>query len=68
MHPVQPVTAVQSEYSLWTRDPEHNGVLAGIGVIAADTKIDQESRQTHSVTHSTRPLKLPQAVVAFSDP
>jgi len=28
-HVVQPVTAVQSEYSLWTRDPEQNGVLAG---------------------------------------
>jgi aryl-alcohol dehydrogenase-like predicted oxidoreductase len=27
-HAVQPVTAVQSEYSLWTRDPEQNGVLA----------------------------------------
>ncbi len=26
-HAVQPVTAVQSEYSLWTRDVEHNGVL-----------------------------------------
>jgi aryl-alcohol dehydrogenase-like predicted oxidoreductase len=26
-HAVQPVTAVQSEYSLWTRDPERNGVL-----------------------------------------
>jgi aryl-alcohol dehydrogenase-like predicted oxidoreductase len=26
-HAVQPVTAVQSEYSLWTRDPEQNGVL-----------------------------------------
>src|SRR5436190_886266 len=37
-HAVQPVTAVQSEYSLWTRDVEHNGVLAtceefGIGFI-----------------------------------
>jgi aryl-alcohol dehydrogenase-like predicted oxidoreductase len=37
-HVVQPVTAVQSEYSLWTRDPEHNGVLAaceelGIGFV-----------------------------------
>ena len=35
---MQPVTAVQSEYSLWTRDPEHNGVLAtceelGIGFV-----------------------------------
>jgi aryl-alcohol dehydrogenase-like predicted oxidoreductase len=37
-HAVQPVTAVQSEYSLWTRDPEQNGVLAtcqelGIGFV-----------------------------------
>ena len=37
-HDVQPVTAVQSEYSLWTRDPEQNGVLAtreelGIGFV-----------------------------------
>ena len=27
-HAVQPVTALQSEYSLWTRDVEENGVLA----------------------------------------
>jgi aryl-alcohol dehydrogenase-like predicted oxidoreductase len=27
-HAVQPVAAVQSEYSLWMRDVEHNGVLA----------------------------------------
>jgi aryl-alcohol dehydrogenase-like predicted oxidoreductase len=37
-HTVQPVTAVQSEYSLWTRDVERNGVLAtcedlGIGFV-----------------------------------
>lgn len=37
-HAVLPVTAVQSEYSLWTRDVEHNGVLAtceelGIGFV-----------------------------------
>lgn len=37
-HAVQPVTAVQSEYSLWTRDVERNGVLAacealGIGFV-----------------------------------
>jgi aryl-alcohol dehydrogenase-like predicted oxidoreductase len=37
-HAVQKVTAVQSEYSLWTRDPEHDGVLAaceelGIGFV-----------------------------------
>ena len=27
-HAVQPVTAVQTEYSLWSRDPEDDGVLA----------------------------------------
>jgi aryl-alcohol dehydrogenase-like predicted oxidoreductase len=37
-HAVQPVTAVQSEYSLWTRDPERDGVLTlceelGIGFV-----------------------------------
>jgi aryl-alcohol dehydrogenase-like predicted oxidoreductase len=37
-HVVQPVAAVQSEYSLWTRDPEQDGVLAaceelGIGFV-----------------------------------
>jgi aryl-alcohol dehydrogenase-like predicted oxidoreductase len=37
-HAIQPLAAVQSEYSLWTRDPEHNGVLAacdelGIGFV-----------------------------------
>ncbi len=38
-HAVQPLAAVQSEYSVWTRDPERNGVLAtceelGIGFVA----------------------------------
>ncbi len=37
-HAVHPITAVQSEYSLWTRDPEQNGVLdvcreLGIGFV-----------------------------------
>ncbi len=30
-HAVQPVTAVQSEYSLWTRQVETNGILAACG-------------------------------------
>jgi aryl-alcohol dehydrogenase-like predicted oxidoreductase len=38
-HGVHPVTAVQTEYSLWTRDPEENGVFEtvrelGIGFVA----------------------------------
>ncbi|MDN0081767.1 aldo/keto reductase [Crenobacter sp. SG2305] len=37
-HQVHPVTAVQSEYSLWSREPEQNGVFAtcrrlGIGFV-----------------------------------
>ena len=37
-HAVQPVAAVQSEYSLWQREPERNGVLdtcqeLGIGFV-----------------------------------
>ncbi len=37
-HAVHPITAVQSEYSLWSRDPEGNGVLdtcaqLGIGFV-----------------------------------
>ena len=37
-HAVQPVTAVQNEYSLWTRDPEHELLSTletlGIGLVA----------------------------------
>jgi aryl-alcohol dehydrogenase-like predicted oxidoreductase len=38
-HAVHPITAVQTEYSLWSRDPSENGVLAtcrelGIGFVA----------------------------------
>ncbi len=38
-HAVQPVTALQNEYSMWTRGPETNGIFAaceelGIGLVA----------------------------------
>ena len=38
-HKIHPITALQSEYSLWTRDPETNGMLdkcreLGIGFVA----------------------------------
>jgi aryl-alcohol dehydrogenase-like predicted oxidoreductase len=38
-HATHPITALQTEYSLWTRDPEDNGVLAtcrelGVGFVA----------------------------------
>lgn len=37
-HAVHPITALQSEYSLWTRDLEHNGVIEacerlGVGLV-----------------------------------
>ena len=37
-HAVQPITALQNEYSLWTRGPETNGILQaceelGIGLV-----------------------------------
>jgi aryl-alcohol dehydrogenase-like predicted oxidoreductase len=37
-HRVHPITALQSEYSLWTRDPEEDGILAacerlGVGFV-----------------------------------
>ncbi|MCL7714530.1 aldo/keto reductase [Stenotrophomonas mori] len=37
-HAVHPITALQTEYSLWSREPEHNGVLStvrelGIGFV-----------------------------------
>jgi aryl-alcohol dehydrogenase-like predicted oxidoreductase len=38
-HATHPITALQTEYSLWTREPEQNGVLAtvrelGVGFVA----------------------------------
>jgi aryl-alcohol dehydrogenase-like predicted oxidoreductase len=38
-HAVHPITAVQSEYSLWTRDPQTSGVIdtmreLGVGLVA----------------------------------
>jgi aryl-alcohol dehydrogenase-like predicted oxidoreductase len=38
-HATHPITALQTEYSLWTRDPEDDGVLAtcrelGVGFVA----------------------------------
>jgi len=34
-HAVHPVAAVQTELSLWTRDPEENGVLAAVREVGA---------------------------------
>ena len=76
-HVVQPVTAVQSEYSLWTRDPEHNGVLAaceelGIGFVAFTPlgagfltgKIDTNTKLDPTDFRSMSPRFAPEARAA----
>ena len=56
-HAVQPVAAIQSEYSLWTRDPEKNGVLQtceelGIGFVPWAPL--GEGYLTGTMNHNTR--------------
>jgi aryl-alcohol dehydrogenase-like predicted oxidoreductase len=76
-HAVQPVTAVQSEYSIWTRDPEHNGVLEtcehlGIGFVAFTPlgagfltgKIDTTTRLDPTDFRSISPRFAPGALAA----
>ena len=76
-HAVQPVTAVQSEFSVWTRDPEHNGVLAtceelGIGFVAFTPlgagfltgKIDTNTKLDATDFRSISPRFAPEARAA----
>ena len=73
-HAVQAVTAVQSEYSLWTRDVEQNGVLAaceelGIGFVPFSPlgkgfltgKIDENTTFDSSDIRTTIPRFTPEA-------
>jgi aryl-alcohol dehydrogenase-like predicted oxidoreductase len=76
-HVVQSVTAVQSEYSLWTRDVEQNGVLAvceelGIGFVPFSPlgagfltgKIDESTRFDSSDFRTLSPRFTPDAMKA----
>ena len=76
-HAVQPVTAVQSEYSLWTRDVEGNGVLAaceklGIGFVPFSPlgagfltgKIDTSTALSATDFRSVSPRFTPEARAA----
>src|SRR3712207_8208537 len=52
-HAVLPVTAVQTEYSLWTRDAEEDGVLAtcaelGIGFVAYSPRSEEHTSELQS--------------------
>ena len=74
---VQPLTAVQSEYSLWTRDVEENGVLAvceelGIGFVPFSPlgagfltgKMDADTRFDSSDFRARSPRFSPEALRA----
>ena len=76
-HAVQPIAAVQSEYSLWTRDVEHNGVLAtctelGLGFVPFSPlgagfltgKIDTSTTFSASDFRTISPRFAPDARVA----
>ncbi|TDE86801.1 aldo/keto reductase [Deinococcus sp. S9] len=76
-HAVQPVTAIQSEYSIWWRAPEENGVLAvceelGIGFVPYSPlgrgyltgTIDQNTTFDPSDIRSRNPRFTPEAIQA----
>jgi aryl-alcohol dehydrogenase-like predicted oxidoreductase len=75
-HRVQPVTALQSEYSLWTRTPEKEVIPAleelGIGLVPYSPlgkgfltgKMDQNTRFDSSDFRSTLPRFTPKALKA----
>jgi aryl-alcohol dehydrogenase-like predicted oxidoreductase len=74
-HAVQPVAALQNEYSLWTRGPEHNGILAaceelGIGFVPYSPlgkgfltgAMNQETKLGKDDFRSTLPRFTPEAM------
>ena len=76
-HAVQPVTAVQSEYSIWWRSIEENGVLAtcdelGIGLVPYSPlgrgyltgKIDENTTFADNDIRSHNPRFTPEAIRA----
>jgi aryl-alcohol dehydrogenase-like predicted oxidoreductase len=75
-HAVQPVTALQSEYSLWTRTPEKEVIPAleelGIGLVPYSPlgkgfltgKIDEDAKFDSSDFRSTLPRFTPEALKA----
>jgi aryl-alcohol dehydrogenase-like predicted oxidoreductase len=76
-HKVQPVTALQNEYSLWTRGPETNGILAaceelGIGFVPYSPlgkgfltgAMNESTKLASSDFRSTLPRFTPEAMKA----
>jgi len=72
-HAVQPITALQNEYSLWTRTPEQEVIptleALGIGLVAYSPlgkgfltgKIDENTTFDHSDFRNTLPRFAPEA-------
>lgn len=76
-HAVQPVTALQNEYSLWTRGPETNGILKactelGIGLVAYSPlgkgfltgKMDKTTKLASNDFRANLPRFTPEAMAA----
>jgi aryl-alcohol dehydrogenase-like predicted oxidoreductase len=76
-HAVQPISALQNEYSLWTRGPETNGILQaceelGIGLVPYSPlgkgfltgKISKDTKLAESDLRSRIPRFAPQAMDA----
>ena len=74
-HAVQPVTALQNEYSLWTRGPETNGILKaceelGIGLVAYSPlgkgfltgALSKDTKLAHNDFRSILPRFAPEAM------
>ncbi len=74
-HAVQPVTALQNEYSMWTRGPETNGIFAaceelGIGLVAYSPlgrgflagAIDKDRKLSETDFRRTLPRFTPEAL------
>ncbi len=68
-HAVYPVTAIQSEYSIWTRDPEPEVLPAceelGIGFGALEPAGAGLSYREDRCEHDIRQLRFPRLVSAF---
>jgi aryl-alcohol dehydrogenase-like predicted oxidoreductase len=62
-HAVQPVTAIQSDYSLWTRDPESEVLplceVLGIGFVPWDRLPDRQGREYVELRCERLPHRIP---------
>jgi aryl-alcohol dehydrogenase-like predicted oxidoreductase len=70
-HAVQPITALQNEYSLWTRGPETNGILEaceelGIGFVPYSPLGQGLPDRRDDARHQARRKRLPRHLPRFT--